>query len=601
MKKGILWMLLSFLLVAALVLASCGEAEPGEQEEEEEEEPVGEQEEEEEEPVGEQEEEEEEPVAGAPQYGGTITTFCEWNQSEPVSFDSIASPRWWNTSVFVRPYLEPLFVADFANRGPRGTNEFHFQAKFGVPAEYLTGALADTWEITTEPLGVTVYLKQGVMWAGREGVMEARELTADDVAQHLNRMRVHPTWVGGVAYIESITATDRYTVRFDFNMFDAGWPNGIGLLAGREIMPPEVVEAGGDDWRNAVGTGPFIITNYVVGSYELYERNPNWYETATIDGEEYQLPFIDKLYFTILTDESTRIAALRTGALDMWQTISLMYQETLTKNEPDLIQSTWLAAAGTNLNMLGREETDIFYDVDVRRAVAVATDLGAIRDAIFPGGNKYGYRITPGLPEYTAPEDLPPETRLLYDYNPALAIEMLADAGYPDGFSVDFIVGAGQAQLLDIATMVKEQWAKVGVTVNVLPLDPVDFAYRKNNFLYDIWNDTHETNDPLLSMGARGRRPAGASSNLVDPVFQDMFMDAAGTIDDAERTAKLKACAVYHLHNVLMFDLCDGYNISAWWPWVKNYYGEVEAGFFTTAPFIAHVWIDQDLKAEMGY
>ena len=78
-------------------------------------------------------------------------------------------------------------------------------------------------------------------------------------------------------------------------------------------------------------------------------------------------------------------------------------------------------------------------------------------------------------------------------------------------------------------------------------------------------------------------------------------MDALGTIDATERTAKFKAAAVYHLHNVLKMDLADGYNISAWWPWVKNYYGEVETGFFTTLPFITHVWIDQDLKAQLGY
>ncbi|GAH67353.1 unnamed protein product, partial [marine sediment metagenome] len=273
----------------------------------------------------------------------------------------------------------------------------------------------------------------------------------------------HPIWGSWYDFIDSITAPDKYTVRVDFKFFDAAWTLYLGFFCGTSITPPEVVEAGPDYWFNQVGTGPFILTEYVTGSHVAYERNPDYRGTTTINGKEYQLPFIDKLIYPVIPDESTQVAALRTGTLDMWPRVPLMYEDTLT-SYPGLVQERYLTGRVSNLVFAAYDESKVFYKREVRRAMMIATDLEAIRDAIFFGGDVHCFPISRGPLEYTPMEELPESTRELFDYDPVKAKQMLADAGYPDGFECEFLCGT-TALGMDVGAMLKEQWDKIGVDV----------------------------------------------------------------------------------------------------------------------------------------
>ena len=83
------------------------------------------------------------------------------------------------------------------------------------------------------------------------------------------------------------------------------------------------MEVDADAWDSAVGTGPFILSKYVEGAYVMYDRNPDYWLTTTIDGKEYELPFIDTVIYPIIPDESTQIAALRTAQLDWWPRVPM--------------------------------------------------------------------------------------------------------------------------------------------------------------------------------------------------------------------------------------------------------------------------------------
>ncbi|GAJ03263.1 unnamed protein product, partial [marine sediment metagenome] len=229
--------------------------------------------------------------------------------------------------------------------GPRGNNEFEFNLMEYVPEQYLTGELAESWEITSEPLSMVFNLRHGVMWTGNPNIgMEPRELTADDVVFCLIRSWERPGRASSWEWIESITAPDRYTVVVALNEYNANWNwwFGGGFVSGG-IYPPEVVEAGPDDWRNWCGSGPFIFTEYVEGSYLAYERNSNYWNTTIIDGVEYQMPFVDKVIYPIIPDESTQIAALRTAKIDHWPRVPLVYEDSLADTCPEMIRFKWLS------------------------------------------------------------------------------------------------------------------------------------------------------------------------------------------------------------------------------------------------------------------
>ncbi|MBA7585363.1 hypothetical protein ES708_27338 [subsurface metagenome] len=386
MKKKILWMLLSFLLVASLVLASCAKEEVvEEEEEEEEEEAVVEEEEEEEEVV--------EPAVGEPQRGGTLTLKFSWIGD--IGSDEWDAAHWWygyGARQWGSPYLPFLLLGDIERYGPRGTNEYAFNAWECVPEAYLGGSMAESWEWTT-PLTLVFNIRQGVMWTGREGVMDAREFTAYDVEYSLNRTL--ETWLdlgaGGFEYIDSITALDRYTVVIECNEFYADWAFhfGYGWLA--PLYPEEVVEAGSTDWRNQVGTGPFILMDHVAGSQATYERNPNYWGTTTINGKEYSLPFVDKLILPVIDDMSTLIAAVRTGAVDWATAIPLLYEDTLSTTAPDLIKMRYLTSSFNSLGFQCDQEP--WNNRNVRRALMIGTNLEAMRDAIWLDGQLHAWEF----------------------------------------------------------------------------------------------------------------------------------------------------------------------------------------------------------------
>ncbi|GAH45675.1 unnamed protein product, partial [marine sediment metagenome] len=307
----------------------------------------------------------------------------------------------------VNPYAETLLAGAIEQYGPRGTDEYLFQLWQMVPEQYMEGVLAENWKVTADPPGVTFYLRQGIMWTGNTNIgMEPRELIADDVAFHLERLKAKPGNESRYAFVKSITATDRYTVHVEMSEYTANWPMLLGWWIGTAIHPPEVVEADASDWRNAVGTGPFIITNYVEGSACTYERNPNYRGTTTINGKEYQLPFIDELIYPIIPDESTQLAALRTGQVDWMPIIQPIYEDSLTQSSPGLIQSKYLSASVTawKINAISSE---YFCNRNIRRALMIATDLKGIRDSLFPGGEIDGFPLAQGLPAYTPLEELP--------------------------------------------------------------------------------------------------------------------------------------------------------------------------------------------------
>ena len=463
------------------------------------------------------------------------------------------------------------------------------------PEQYLTSDLAESWEVTAE--GVTFYLRHGIMWTGREDVMESRELTADDIVFHLERLRNRPGYASWYSFIDSVTAPDRYTVCVDFTGYNAAWAQYLGWYVGTGIIPPEVVGAGAENWFNAVGTGPFIMTGYVKGSYVVYEKNPDYWGTTTINGKEYQIPFIDKLFYPVIPDESTQVAALRTAKLDMWPRVPLRYEASLIQTCPELVQDKYLTGRVDNLKLKACTESDCFYKREVRRAVMIGTDLEAIRNAIYIEGELHCMPMGRGTPEYTPFEELPESTKELFDYDPVEAQQMLADAGFPNGFECEMILSS---QYIDLGSMLQEMWAKIGVTLQLTVLESAAVTARSAAADYDVCPNLHTDVNPFQVLGilGKGDRPA---SSIKDARYDEMYNEAIAITDPAERTAKLKELALYFEDNVMVLGICNPYNISAYWPWVKNYYGELDCGFHNAMPMISTLWIDQDMKAELGY
>ena len=603
MTKKILWMFLSFLLVAALVLPSCAKEEVVEEEEEEEEVVVEEEEAE--------EEEEEEPAVGVPQYGGTVTNFIDWGSAATVADVTLGL---WPTILYISPVCEYLISGDFEQYGPRGTGEYSFRIEREIPEQFCKGNLAESWEVTVDKL--TFHIRQGVHWAayGKEHVMESRELTAEDVAWSLNRYfdsaaagnGTRRTENGG--WVESIY-TEGDTVVVELSAFNANWLVEIGKGWGNSIYAPEVAEAGASDWDNLVGTGPFIVKECATGSHLSYERNSHYWDKTTINGKEYEIPFVDELVWPFIPDQSTRIAALRTGAIDVSYAVPLEYTDTLKATSPELLTCRWphTSMHGVALKC-DREPTS---NKEVRRALMIAIDREAIVRATLKEANMYGWPINQGAVSIFTPiDELPPETQELFEYDPDKARQMLADAGYPNGFDLgEIVVPSHFVTGIDMITMVAAYWGEIGVEVTPKPMDPAGTAaYRRSgDYICIEWGASNGS--PLTTFrqsffwGPGVSKPTSEENSAYyhNPYLDTRYQEALQTVDTVERDAILKEIAVIALDDVPYIPIGAEVLMAYWWPWVKNYYGEMEASAWNPALFMAYAWIDQDLKAEMGY
>ena len=171
------------------------------------------------------------------------------------------------------------------------------------PNQYRKGYLAESWEFT-DPSTFVVHLRKGIHWQNIPPV-NGREFTADDVAYHYHRLfglgsglTPSPEHATVPAYknLISVTATDKYTVVFKWKTANPELIM-VSLLAlnpSQVFEAREAVEKWGDlsDWHHAIGTGPFILKDFVSDNSATLIKNPNYWGYD----ERYpqnQLPYVD--------------------------------------------------------------------------------------------------------------------------------------------------------------------------------------------------------------------------------------------------------------------------------------------------------------------
>jgi len=378
-----------------------------------------------------------------PQYGGTLEVGTVYVTLSALSWD----PQDWNWKLNhdTGMFYEQLFAADL-DKSVRKGGKHKFYADAWLPSDAIRGELAERWEWKENPLSVVVHLRKGVMFPEKSGVMKARELTAEDVVFSYDRLdkspKKIPTYFDHIAKVE---ARDKYTVVFTFKEYNAEWDYRFGWGYYSAIVPKEMAAVDAKNWKNAVGTGPFQLADFVQANSQTYVKNPGYWDTEKLGGTAYKIPFVDKLVYRTIKDEATQHSALRTGKLDILEAIRWTAVDNLKKSAPQLKWSKWLSMSGTFLAM--RVDQKPFGDIRVRRALNMAVNKQEIVSAYY-GGNAelFAYPMHPDYLGYYEPlEKMPASVKELFTYDPAKAKKLLAEAGYPGGvgFPSVTLVSAG--------------------------------------------------------------------------------------------------------------------------------------------------------------
>ncbi|MCY6381908.1 ABC transporter substrate-binding protein [Hoeflea prorocentri] len=329
---------------------------------------------------------------------------------------------------------------------PRGTMD--------IRLDQLQPQLAESWEISDDKKTWTFRLRPGVKWHKGYG-----EVSADDVKFSFERQLdpdqggVHG---GNLKDIESIEVIDPLTVRFNLKQGNAFFhAQALTPGFGRFIVPKAAVEALGNDFNTGpVGSGPF----------ELVEYQPQ--EGITLKAhEDYFLgrPPMDEIRFHYIPDINAATIAFIGGELDLTSgQRTTEWVDQVTKAVPDaqLIAIQPGSLQFLHLNM----KVPPLDDVRVRQALAHGIDRSAWGKVF---GEVHGplETIVPQSFYGAIPlEEVPRELR--YDYSPERAKELLAQAGYPDGFEIDAIISERDDYLTNML-MAQDMLRKIGVTINL--------------------------------------------------------------------------------------------------------------------------------------
>ena len=540
------------------------------------------------------------PSEAKPQYGGRLNLATVYMTLNPLSWDP---DDWaWKSNHDQGFFYEQLFAADLDKSVRRG-GPYRFIAEAYLPDDALRGELAEGWEWET-PLKLVVTLRRGVMFPEKPGVMTARELDAEDVVSSYERRKDSPKRIPTYFdHIESVTARDERTVVFEFNRFNAEWAYRFGYGYYSGIVPREMASVDAKDWRKTTGSGPFSITRYVEGHSQTYARNPSYWDSEQIGGRSYGIPFIDEVKYWIIKDEATAFTALRTGKVDVMEAIRWIVVDHLRKTTPELQWSRYLTNVGVFVAL--RVDREPFGDRRVRRALNLAVNQPEIVELFFGGhAELMAYPQHPGFGEAFQPlDEMPESVQELFTHDPEKARRLLAEAGYPDGFSFEVQVNAADPSAMDLLPLVASYLERVGVTMEIRPLEYAAFlstmTTRTHGPGYMLQSGHVNPTTTLRKSFVTGQtwNPSMWSDPEFDARMEELFMER----DEAKRIAAIRELTVQILDEAPYIWLPSQYLHTAWWPWVKNYNGELRAGAVRPAPIYARLWIDQELKRSMGF
>jgi peptide/nickel transport system substrate-binding protein len=535
-----------------------------------------------------------------PQYGGTLTVTTVYPTLTALSWDVA---EWqWKQNHDAGMYFETLFSGDL-DKSVRKGGKHRFIADAWLPSDAIRGEVAEKW-VWENPNTLAITLRKGLMLPDKPGVLKSRELTAEDVVFSYERFDKSPKKIPNYFdHVAKVEARDRHTVVFHFRDYFAEWDYRYGWGYYSAILPKELGGLDPRDWKTHVGTGPFQITEFIQGNSQTYAKNAAYWDKERLGGVDYKLPFADRLIYRTIRDEATQHTALRTARIDMLELIRWTAVDELKKSAPALKWNRWLSQSGQFLAM--RIDRKPFDDIRVRRALNYAVNKQEIVKNYY-GGNAelFSYPMHPDYHGYFEPlEKMPPSVKELFVYDPAKARKLLAEAGFPNGFSFKVQVTSANFDHMDLLPLVAGYLAKVGVKIEIQPMEYPAFlaAMTAKKHAEGYFMNNGHTNPTTTIRKSFVTGQTWNPSMWSDPAFDKKMDEVYRTRDEGKRQQMLREMTIEILDKAPYVWLPTPYLYSAWWPWVQNYDGELRAGAVRPGPIYARIWIDQEMKKKMGF
>ena len=425
-------------------------------------------------------------------------------------------------------------------------NMFNRLLEFKLGTTETEAGLAESYDVSSNGLEYTFHLRKGVKFHSTKDFKPTRDFNADDVIFSFDRQgnKNNPyhmvsggsyeyyTAMGMDTLIKEIVKVDDYTVKFVLNKQEAPFVANMAMdfasIFSKE-QADALLKAGTPEKLDSdpVGTGPFQKVQYQKDSLIRYTAFEDYWKGKAK---------VDRLVFSITPDASVRYAKLKAGECDV-----MPYP-----NPADIKQM----AADPNINLLSQEGLNVGYlafnttkkpfdDIRVRQALSLATDKNAIIDTVFQGAGKVAKNpIPPTMWSYN--EDV-----VDYPYDPVKAKKLLAEAGYPDGFTTNIWAMPVQRpynpNARRMAEVMQEDWSKVGVKAEIVSYEWGEYLDRSKKGEHETvllgWTGDNGDPDNFLAVLLSCEGVGGSNrAQWCNDEFNELLLAAKRTSDKAERT-----------------------------------------------------------------
>ncbi|MFC4555630.1 ABC transporter substrate-binding protein [Georgenia faecalis] len=377
--------------------------------------------------------------------------------------------------------------------------------------------LAESWEISEDQLTYTFDLREDVVFHS------GRPMAAEDVIYSLERVMDPATLApnaSSYSAIESLEAPDPSTLVINLSRPHSPMLFLLSALSS-SVVDREVVESTGLDTPPGGGTGPFVFAEHNVGRNLRLTANENYWHP--------ELPYLEGIDFTFNPDDNARAAAIRSNSVDLLFRPAPEFIDSLKEDE----NLKWYGGSGSlSLHLLLNTAREPFDDERVRQAIFLALDRQELLDVANQG---QGIPLNGG---YLPPDRMGGLQEAVYG-EPDLerARELLAEAGYEDGFEAELTVIGTSAFQVRQAEVEQAQLAQIGIEITINPVDAAVSREITGSGDFDMYQSGFGLRaDPDERFSAAFTTDGGLNyANWSDEEFDALIEEARASASQEER------------------------------------------------------------------
>ena len=478
---------------------------------------------------------------------GTTEKAAEASGTETGAAAEIGNSEKKEELVFVN-YRDIRDLNPHLYAGEMYAQEMLYETLVNITADGYEGCLAESWDISEDGKTYTFHIRDGVKFSDGE-VCDANAIKANFDAIIENKDR--HTWLEMMNLLVGVSAPDNKT--FVIELSEPYYPllTELGVTRPFAMISPKAMKDGSTkDGVNAyIGTGPYVLTDFVTDEYAVFEANENYW------GEQ---PKIKKITVKVIPDNQTRILALEKGEIDMIFGKNMIDADAINQYTGNDKFTVSLSDPTSTRQIVLNTTKEVLADKEVRQALQHATNKQAISDGIFYGLEQPADTLFAKTVPY-CDIDLEP-----YAYDVEQAQSMLDEAGWVVGadkirekdgqkLNIDLLYNSDSVTEKAIAEYLQSEYQKIGISLNIHGEE--EQSYRDNmkagNFdmVFNIcWGTPYDPQSSLAAMRAPVYGDYAAQLGLEDKADIDQAITDILVSTDETKRQELYTFVLTRLH-----------------------------------------------------